>query len=128
VRPITLIVALMLTSLVACQQHEAPIPGDQSTDAVKSAVYQIPVQPLAAGGNCALDSVNGAPAANASLKTGTSALFAGWMGDAQKQVPEKAELIFKGQGQSYQYPLRAGGRAPGCGVGTGRSGSGQVRL
>ena len=108
-RPITLIVPLMLTSLAACKQHEAPIPGDSSTDAVKSAVYQIPVQPLAAGGNCALDSVNGAPAANASLKTGTGSSFVGWMGDAQKQVPEKAELIFKGQGQSYQYPLRAGG-------------------
>ncbi|RJU10053.1 hypothetical protein XcmpCFBP7700_01560 [Xanthomonas campestris] len=31
------------------------------------------------------------------------------MGDAQKQVPEKAKLIFKGQAQSYQYPLRAKG-------------------
>ncbi len=108
-RPITLIIPLMLTSLVACKRHEAPVAGDPSTNAVKSAAYQIPVQPIAAGGNCALDSVDGAPAANAALKAGPSSLFAGWMGDAQKQVPQKAELIFKGQGQSYQYPLRAGG-------------------
>ncbi|MBV6844713.1 hypothetical protein KWH29_05055 [Xanthomonas campestris pv. paulliniae] len=108
-RPIILIASLMLALLVGCKRHEAPVPEDPGTTAVKSALYQAPAQPLVAGGSCALDSVDGAPAANASVKAGAGSLFAGWMGDAQKQVPEKAMLIFKGQAQSYQYPLRAKG-------------------
>ncbi|WP_146092967.1 hypothetical protein [Xanthomonas arboricola] len=108
-RPIILIAPLMLASLVGCKRHEAPVPGDPGATAVKSASYQTPAQPLVAGGNCALDSVDGAPAANASVKAGAGSLFAGWMGDAQKQVPDKAELILKGQAHSYQYPLRARG-------------------
>ncbi|WP_153066184.1 hypothetical protein [Xanthomonas campestris] len=108
-RPIILIAPLMLASLAGCKRHEAPVPGDPGANAVKSAAYLTPAQPLTVGGNCALDSVDGAPAANASVKAGAASLFAGWMGDAQKQVPEKAKLIFKGQAQSYQYPLRAKG-------------------
>lgn len=64
------------------------------------------------GGNCALDAINGARLANASLPSGSDALFGGWAVDAAKQLPADALFVLKGTQSSYAVPLVTGGLRP----------------
>ena len=104
--------------LAACGRHEAPVPGAPAAPSAAGASqatvapYTLPSQPLAAGGNCALDSIDGKPSNGASLKAGTTIRFAGWMGDAQVNVPTQALLVLQGEAKSYSVGIVGGGLRP----------------
>jgi hypothetical protein len=81
------------------------------------------VIPLA--GKCSLEGINGAaptvPLASARAglmptgaiaKTGSDAIFNGWMGDANGQVPANALLVLQGANTNYAVKLVGGGARP----------------
>lgn len=117
---------MVLGMAVGCSKQDAPIADTgtasspiEATDAAPSTVppsasgavalteYDTSVVP-AAGGNCALDAINGAPVAGATVKTGSETMFGGWIADAANQVPTEARLVLKGADKSYSAPLVAG--------------------
>lgn len=79
--------------------------------------------PLA--GKCSLEGINGAAPtvaltstraglipAGAIAKTGSDAVFNGWMGDANGQVPTNALFVLQGASANYAVKLVAGGARP----------------
>ncbi len=64
------------------------------------------------GGSCALDAVNGAPAAGAAVKAGSQAMFAGWVVDGARQAPTGARFVLRGDSATYAIPLSADGPRP----------------
>ena len=67
---------------------------------------------LPTGGSCAIDAINGGPAAGASVKVGSDVQFGGWIADAGNRVPTEARLILKASQNAYSAPLVAGGERP----------------
>jgi len=63
-------------------------------------------------GNCALDAINGVAPDAATIATGSTIVFGGWMSDASKQVPKNASLVLKGAQASYYAALSSGVERP----------------
>lgn len=116
-----------LSVVAACDRQDKPLVEQAAAPAVHEVSTEESISPLPAmveltnydalvtpdrGGNCALDVVNGAPAAGASAEVGSEARLGGWIGDASNKVPTDASLIFVGLEQSYSAPLVAGGERP----------------
>jgi len=121
------LIAMSLPLLVACnqQQEEAPAPApreattaaappDALTEGSSVLVfspYQAPAS-VAVGGNCALDAIDGHPAAGSVLSADSDATFGGWAATPQGQVPDAnsgAVLILSSSEAAYSVPLVAGG-------------------
>lgn len=66
----------------------------------------------AAGGNCALDFINGAPGPSTSLAAGAEANMIGWVASPEKTIPADAMLLLSGAAGSYSGALPAGGDRP----------------
>jgi len=124
------LIAMSLPLLVACnqQQEEAPAPApreattaaappDALTEGSSVLVfspYQAPAS-VAVGGNCALDAIDGHPAAGSVLSADSDATFGGWAATPQGQVPDAnsgAVLILSSSEAAYSVPLVAGGDRP----------------
>lgn len=103
------IAIVFAAALSGCERHQAPVPAAAAGAALTVAPWAAPSVTPPAGGSCALDSIAGKPAQGAQIKKGDVVMFAGWMGDAQGQVPAKALLVFKGAEGSYSLPLTGGG-------------------
>lgn len=82
-------------------------PTATASTAVTLMDYDALVTPVA-GGNCALDTINGDATAGASAKIGSEVMFNGWIADAGNQVPTEARLVLKGAEKAYSAPLVAG--------------------
>lgn len=67
------------------------------------------VQP---GGYCALDAIGGTPAARARITAGETVVFAGWLGDTDRRVPEEAGLALSSDATTYLFPVSATGQRP----------------
>lgn len=116
--------AVMVLSLAAgCSKQDVPVtdpaaaptpvetPATAPTATAPTAVTLMDSDALAtpvAGGNCALDSINGGATANASAQIGSEVMFSGWIGDGGNQVPTEARLVLKGAEKAYSAPLVAG--------------------
>ncbi|MFD0739048.1 hypothetical protein ACFQZQ_07115 [Lysobacter koreensis] len=86
----------------------APVAGALALVDYDASAAPVPV----AGGNCALDAINGGAVAGASAKVGSEVLFGGWIADASNQVPTEARLVLKGVDKAYSVPLVAGAERP----------------
>lgn len=127
--------AILLVSvfwLTACGKHEAPVsttaeavPGPAAAAPTPTAAVPntTDIAGIVEAGNCALDAVNGAPLDGAPLKSGAKASFAGWMGNAEGQVPPEAALVMDdGSGHSYAITVVGGGHRPDVAVALGKPG------
>lgn len=86
----------------------ATAPATTATTAVTLMDSDALATPVA-GGNCALDAINGGATANASAQIGSEVMFSGWIGDGGNQVPTDARLVLKSADKAYSVPLVAGG-------------------
>lgn len=59
-------------------------------------------------GTCALDVVNGEPAAGARIRVGNQAVFGGWAADANKEAARDTSLWLIGPDRSYSAPVTMG--------------------
>lgn len=98
--------AAVENAATAPAQTAAPVAG-----ALALMEYDVSAVPVA-GGNCALDAINGGAVAGASVKVGAEVLFGGWIADASNQVPTEARLVLKGMDKAYSVPLVAGAERP----------------
>ncbi len=97
--------------LMACGRHETPVAGNVDGGGAQASPY---IQPegLVSGGLCALDAVDGVPPEEARPRTNATVVFAGWLGDADGGVPERAHLVLVGDAGAFQFVTRAGGHRP----------------
>jgi hypothetical protein len=108
--PTALLAAVLL---VGCGKPDAPATAPAATPAPNgnavavASGYSMPVNAIA-GGSCSLDAVNGAPAADAAVASGSDVMFGGWMADAGKHVPKDAIFVLAGEQGSYSMPVTAG--------------------
>lgn len=108
-------------ALAACSgSNDAPAPA-ATPDAptampaapaamVTLAEYATPPSP--AGGNCALDAINGGAGPTTTAAAGSDLSIVGWFANAQNAVPTDASLVLTGASQSYAGTLPAGGDRP----------------
>lgn len=97
----------MASSPVEAMDAAPPAAAPTTSGAVALTDYDTSVVTVA-GGNCALDAINGAPVAGATVKAGSETMFGGWIADAANQVPTEARLVLKGAEKAYSAPLVAG--------------------
>lgn len=121
---------LSLPLLVGCKQQQEELPAPAAREASSAATpaegsteapsasafspYQAPAS-VAVGGNCALDAIDGHPAAGSVLSADSDATFGGWAATPQGQVPDAnagAVLILSSSEAAYSVPLVAGGDRP----------------
>lgn len=111
-----------LLALAACGEHQPPPPPapgapppPSAPPADAPAVVAVEAPAVAMDGNCSLDAINNAPAADQKVKAGegAAATFSGWAATADKQLPPAGtRLVFKGEAQSFAIPLVGGGERP----------------
>lgn len=113
-----------LVALAACGKQDLPAAATPAAvaeavrDSVPPAVESQPFTAYAAApniaeaGNCSLDAIDGQAADGAHLKNGSTAMFGGWFGDANGQVPADAVLVLSGAAGAYSIPVAAGGDRP----------------
>lgn len=65
-----------------------------------------------AGGNCALDGINGAPPAGAAVARGSYVTFNGWIGNLANEVPTDARLLLLSDWAGFSTELVAGVNRP----------------
>ena len=126
------ILVVFVLWLTACGKHEAPVSTTAEVTpapvaAVPNPTAAVPNSTDIAGiveaGNCALDAVDGAPLGGPPLKSGAKASFAGWMGNADGQVPAEAALVLDdGNGHSYAITVVGGGHRPDVAAALGKPG------
>lgn len=120
------VLALALLSGCNKKQEDAPVPAAPeppsatTTDPVapvgisgvaQFSPYQIPAD-IGAGGNCALDGVDGHPVSGTILDAAADVRFGGWAADPQGKVPEGAVLVLTSAEGAYSVPLVGGGDRP----------------
>lgn len=124
------LLAMSLPLLVACNQQQEEAPAQAPREATSAAAtseaptegssalvfspYQSPA-PVAAGGSCALDAIDGHPAAGSVVSADSDVTFGGWAATPQGQVPDAnagAVLILSSSEAAYSVPLVAGGDRP----------------
>ncbi len=116
---------LIAASLLAACNNQAPAPSSTDTAAATeaaSAPVSAPAAPVSlqdyaaasttAGGNCALDAVNGSPSTGTIVATGTQVSMSGWIADATNGVPDDALLVLTGIQRSYSGALPTGVERP----------------
>lgn len=118
----SLLVLALAVSVGACDKTEppldvaplpAPAPESLAVEASASVTFaEYAVSDIPAGGNCALDGVNGEPAESAVIAAGSQTLFSGWVTDADGEVPSEALLVLESAAKSYSAMLTAGGDRP----------------
>jgi hypothetical protein len=69
-------------------------------------------QATKAGGNCALDDINGAPPAGAAVAMGSEVTFNGWIGNPANEVPTDARLLLLSDRAGYSTELVGGVKRP----------------
>lgn len=120
----TLMVVGMVLALSACSssnQEAAPAsaaaaatttqsstpaaPAAAAAPAAKFSAYTAAIPVTPANAQCALDTINATPAADAApLAAGSDAVFVGWAGNGRGQAANGFHLVLKGE-QSYAAPI-----------------------
>lgn len=101
-------------ALVGCGSEPPPVPGYgiADRDLPKMAAFDGALAGIPVAGRCALDAIDGKPAAQAHIKAGEAALFAGWMATADEQLPVDALLVMQSGSLIYVSALNSGGKRP----------------
>lgn len=95
----------------AAESPESPESPESSPKVTLERVGDASAQ-VVEGGDCSLDTINGQPVAAVTLSAGDDALFVGWVGDPQGQVPSDARLVLTGEAGMYAAPVRIGRDRP----------------
>ncbi|WP_395116522.1 hypothetical protein ACFCQI_10770 [Rhodanobacter sp. FW102-FHT14D06] len=90
------------TNVAAGEAESLKAPGELST----FSAYTPSIPPEGDNKQCALDDINGQPAANTKIfNADGSAALGGWAGDGQGHAAGRALLVLKGSTQSYSTPI-----------------------
>jgi len=105
---------ILLVAGCGQQDSSAQDVTDPAVSLPKVALEQLETDaaPRSQGGNCSLDTINGQPVATASVGAGEEAIFVGWVGDAEGQVPLEAKLVLTGGSGAYAAPVQTGTERP----------------
>lgn len=110
------LVSTLVLLIAGCGQQEQSVQNATeskiSLPTVALERFGMGAPPASEGGNCSLDTINGQPVAAASVKVGDEAIFVGWAGDAQGEVPMEARLVLSGEGGVYGAPVQTGTERP----------------
>lgn len=89
------LLCVLAATIAGCNGQPEPA-KEAKTESVDTKPLQRsehPLTSLPAGGNCALDAVNGVPLSQVQVVSGADVVFSGWVGNVSGQVPENAELV-----------------------------------
>jgi hypothetical protein len=102
------VIPLLLVLAPACGKHVPPGTPSKPIKIYAMEPYSVDTAPLARGGNCVLEIVNGELPAGAVVSATGVFQFGGWMGDASGAVPADARLVLAAAGRGYSVPVVGG--------------------
>lgn len=97
---------------VAVDSSAAPQAAPVAAPAVAVALKEYVPTEAPAGGNCALDVVNGAAAPSTTVAAGSDLALSGWVTNAQNAASGDAQIVLTGSTRSYSGNLPTGGDRP----------------